>query len=111
VSSQDIVDALDEVRAELDLVQARGNNALYVVDVACTDESETTTSIDINGFTVEDGQRVRLLWVSQGERTAVIGGVRWIWAPSFTMTVVCTDSAGNTTTVTVEPSLVPPNVQ
>jgi hypothetical protein len=41
----------------------------------------------------------------------VIRGVRWIWAPSFTMTVVCTDAAGNTATVTVEPSLVPPSVQ
>jgi hypothetical protein len=91
------------VHAELDLIDGQGQHGLFEVDVTCEDESETTTAIDINGIEVEAGQQVELYVAGGPQRYRWIRGTLRIWAPSFEMTVTCTDEAGNSTTVTVEP--------
>jgi pullulanase-type alpha-1,6-glucosidase len=100
-----------EAHAELDLVRGRGNNGIFAVDVTCTDRSETTLTIDINGITVAPGQEVWLTEVQQGQRSRIIRGMLRIWAPSFEMTATCTDAAGNSTTVVVKPGFVPARVE
>jgi hypothetical protein len=90
--------------ATLDPIRVLGNRVgLFEVSVICTDESSTTTTIEINGVDVEDGQRVWLYTTGGRQRNQVIGGVLRIWAPGFEMSVTCVDEAGNETVVTVEP--------
>jgi pullulanase-type alpha-1,6-glucosidase len=100
------------VEASLDLIHERGTNGVFDVSVTCTDDrSAVTIEIDINGVEVDDGTRVFLITSGGPQRWRQIGGETWIWAPTFIMTVRCTDEAGNTTVVVVEPDLTPPGAQ
>jgi hypothetical protein len=89
-----------EARADLDRVLRLGRNAgVYVVVAECTDDrGDVTTAADINGVPVEDGD-IAFLFEHHRRRSIVTGnGVVFTWAPRFTLTVTCTDAAGNTTT-------------
>ena len=98
---------LDVRGAELDPIQAGAKQGKFTVKVSCTDNvtEECELSADINGVPVSDGDVVQLV-VNPGKQTVetVPGtGVLKIKAPSFVLAVTCTDEAGNSTTVTVEP--------
>ncbi len=96
-----------EVSAELEPIQTGAKQGKFTVKVSCTDNvtEECELSADINGVPVSDGDEVQLV-VNPGQQTVetVPGtGVLKIKAPAFALTVTCTDEAGNSTTVTVEP--------
>jgi len=78
--------------------------AWFTVHYSCTDaDPDTTVVADINGAPVENDQEVRLIhhpnrtdYVQKGNRLDIYG-------QEFLLTVTCTDSSGNSTTVEVIP--------
>ncbi|MEA2023050.1 MAG: pullulanase-type alpha-1,6-glucosidase [Actinomycetota bacterium] len=78
--------------------------AWFTVHFSCTDaDPDTTTVADINGVPVEDGQDVRL--IHHPSRTDHVQKKHRldIYGQEFLLTVTCTDSSGNSTTVEVIP--------
>ncbi|MCP4304150.1 MAG: ExeM/NucH family extracellular endonuclease, partial [bacterium] len=95
-----------EIDAEFDTIYAGYHTGYYTVDFSCTDDVDPNPSCDatINGIDVDDGQRVFLIksgWGQPWHRH--VGSTLYIKDRSFTLTVVGTDTAGNTTTETAEP--------
>jgi hypothetical protein len=85
--------------------QLTGSNNVGVFEIsfACQDnDPEATTVADLNGIPVENGQLVRLIENPGKPWWKWIEGILNIKAPEFTLTVTCTDRAGNTTTVTTQ---------
>ena len=97
-----------EVEAETTQLSGSNNVGDFEISFSCSDDDpETVTVADINGIPVEDGQVVRLIENPGKPWVKWIKGVLNIKAPSFTLTVTCTDRAGNETTVTVVPEFEP----
>jgi pullulanase-type alpha-1,6-glucosidase len=102
------VDPVDDttppvVIAELVPDRVTPKSGTFRVVAECVDDrpGETITSILLNGQPVVDGELVHL-HVDKRSRALRIPGL-WrlhLWAPTFTLTVSCTDAAGNTTTST-----------
>ena len=100
------------VSAALVPLQVGTSQGKFRVEISCTDNvtEQCATEADINGVPVEDGDVVQLV-VRPGDTEVkrVRGsGVIKIFAPSFTMTVTCSDEAGNSATVTVTPQFKAP---
>ena len=90
--------------AELHRVLRIGNDAgIFLVDARCSDDrGDVTTTADINGVPVDDGD-VAVLVRQRRSRSLTAPGIVFIWGPSFALTVTCTDLAGNTDTATATP--------
>ncbi len=95
------------VSAKLVPIQVGAKQGKFRVDIECSDDVTENCLVvaDINGVPVADGDVVMLV-VNPGPQKVERSpgtGVITIKAPSFTMTVTCTDEAGYSTTVTVAP--------
>ncbi|HYO85985.1 MAG TPA: alpha-1,6-glucosidase domain-containing protein, partial [Dermatophilaceae bacterium] len=95
------------VSAALAPLQVGAKQGTFRVEIDCRDNvtQDCLTEADINGVPVQDGDVVQLV-VNPGKQKVQLPkgtGVIRIKAPSFTMTVTCTDEAGNSATVTVKP--------
>ncbi|MCP3994790.1 MAG: ExeM/NucH family extracellular endonuclease [bacterium] len=80
---------------------------LFKVDFSCVDlvDPDPDCVADINGITVEDGQKVFLIksrWGSPWSK--MIGNTLFIKDRDFTLTVTGTDQVGNEATATAEPA-------
>ncbi|MEA3510950.1 MAG: pullulanase-type alpha-1,6-glucosidase, partial [Actinomycetota bacterium] len=93
-----------EVAASIVMERGGPTVAWFTVYFSCSDaDPDTTVAADINGVPVESGQEVRLIHhpvrtdhVQKGNRLDIYG-------QEFLLTVTCTDSSGNSTTVEVIP--------
>jgi pullulanase-type alpha-1,6-glucosidase len=94
-----------EIDAELVPLDVFRRTGRFEVDYSCTDDRDPdpVTVADLNGIEVEDGTRVFLITTQHKQRHRWVEDTLFVWAPSFELTVTCTDEAGNTATVTVEP--------
>ena len=78
--------------------------AWFTVHFSCSDaDPDTTVVADINGVPVEDGQEVRLIHHPNRTDHVQKGNRLDIYGQEFLLTVTCTDSSGNSTTVEVIP--------
>jgi pullulanase-type alpha-1,6-glucosidase len=95
------------VDAELVPIQVGAKQGKYTVKVSCTDNvtADCVLEADINGVPVADGDVVQLIVQPGSQSVDVVPGTgsTRFRAPDFTLTVTCTDEAGNTTTETVTP--------
>jgi hypothetical protein len=103
---------LDEVPPEasagLKRIWATKKFGTFRVRAVCTDNvpEGLVTSADINGVPVEHGEVVKLYTKKWGRQLVFTWPAKWpvrIWARDFTLTVTCTDAAGNETVATAEP--------
>jgi hypothetical protein len=104
-AAQDVVPPT--VGAELVTVLSGAKRGVFRVVATCSDDvtEQCVVEADINDVPVEDDDVVWLV-VHPGPQSvqSVLGtGVIRIKAPRFTLTVTCTDEAGNTTTRAVTP--------
>jgi hypothetical protein len=95
------------VGAELVPIQSGAKQGKYRVVATCSDDvtEQCVLEADINGVPVEDGDIVQLVVNPRPREVETVPGtglVR-IKAPEFTLTVTCTDEAGNTATEEVVP--------
>ena len=100
------------VSAALVPIQTGAKQGKFTVQVSCTDDvtKDCALKAELNGVPVKNGDVVQLV-VNPGKQTVQTNpgtGVITIKAPSFTMTVTCTDEAGNSSTVKVTPQFVAP---
>jgi len=100
------------VSAALVPIQTGAKQGKFTVQVSCTDDVTKDCALKavLNGVPVKNGDVVQLV-VNPGKQTVQTNpgtGVVTIKAPSFTMTVTCTDEAGNSSTVKVTPQFVAP---
>ncbi|HYN35169.1 MAG TPA: pullulanase-type alpha-1,6-glucosidase, partial [Ilumatobacteraceae bacterium] len=92
------------IDAALVRLASLGNNGVFRVEVACTDDrGSTTTTSDLNGYAVDDGDIVALFKAGGKPRSIVVHGIRFIWARAFELSVTCRDAAGNVVTTTITP--------
>ncbi|MEN8238021.1 MAG: alpha-1,6-glucosidase domain-containing protein, partial [Actinomycetota bacterium] len=78
--------------------------AWFTMSYSCSDaDPDTTTVADINGVTVVDGQLVRLIHHPNRTDSVQHENRLDIYGQDFLLTVTCTDSSGNATTVEVVP--------
>ena len=92
-----------EVESSATQLTGSSNVGLFEIAFACEDnDPEATTVADLNGIPVESGQVVRLIENPGKPWSKWIEGILNIKAPGFTLTVTCTDRAGNSTTVTTQ---------
>jgi uncharacterized protein len=94
------------VTAEFDKLLVGFTTGLFKVDFSCVDDADPDPTCvgDINGISVEDGQKVFLVQTRYGRSWhRQIGSVLYIKDSSFTLTVTGSDEAGNAATVTAEP--------
>lgn len=93
------------VEAEFDRIWATRRIGRFVVDYSCVDDIDAnpTCEGDINGISVDDGQRVFLIKARGSTWHRMIGSTLFIKDSSFLLTVVGTDASGNTATTTAEP--------
>jgi hypothetical protein len=97
-----------EVTAEVTQLTGSNNMGLFEIGFTCRDDDpDAVTVADLNGIPVENGQIVRLIENPGSQWAKEISGTLNIKAPTFTLTVTCTDRAGNETTVTVIPEFHP----
>ncbi|MEN8114542.1 MAG: alpha-1,6-glucosidase domain-containing protein, partial [Actinomycetota bacterium] len=83
--------------------------AWFTVHFACTDaDPDTTVVADINGVPVEEGQVVRLIHHPNRTDHVLKDNRLDIYGQEFLLTVTCTDSSGNSTTVEVVPDFLQP---
>jgi hypothetical protein len=75
------------------------------VQWTCTDAvGVVTQAATLNGITVTKGQTVVLIEQRRGPtRSRLVRGVLIVMAPSFKLSVTCTDAAGNARTATAVP--------
>jgi pullulanase-type alpha-1,6-glucosidase len=93
-----------EVEAGTEVQRGGPQVAWFTVHFSCTDaDPDTTTVADINGVPVEDGQTVRLIHHPSRTDHVQKGNRLDIYGQDFLLTVTCTDSSGNSTTVEVTP--------
>lgn len=92
-----------EVTAGTEIQRGGPKVAWFTVHYACADP-DTTTVADINGVPVEDGETVRLLYHPQRTDHQQKKNRLDIYGQAFLLTVTCTDSSGNSTTVVVVPT-------
>jgi hypothetical protein len=95
------------VTAELVPIQSGAKQGKYRVVATCSDDvtEQCVVEADINGVPVEDGDIVQLV-VNPGRQkveTVPGTGLLKIKAPEFTLTVTCTDEAGNVASEEVTP--------
>ncbi len=93
--------------AELKPIWVGTKAGWFRVQVDCTDNvtRDCRSEADLNGVEVADGDLVALI-VKPGrtkETTDRRTGIHWFYAPSFELTVTCTDDAGNSATATATP--------
>jgi hypothetical protein len=96
------------VGAELVALQSGAKQGKYQVVATCSDDvtEQCVVEADINGVPVADGDIVQLVINPGRQKVETVPGtglVR-IKAPDFTLTVTCTDEAGNTATQEVTPA-------
>jgi pullulanase-type alpha-1,6-glucosidase len=73
----------------------------FQVGAACTDNrGVVTTDASLNGFAVDDGDLALLITVKRGSSHVPTRWFDIFKAPSFELTVTCTDEAGNVSTAT-----------
>ena len=91
--------------ADLDQTgRIKGTSSSFFVVANCTDDNPgaALVSADINGISVEPGQKVQLA-LSNKSSVSNRKGKLSIKAPSIELTVQCIDAAGNTSTATAAP--------
>ena len=92
------------VTAELEPRAVGGRSGVFIVRAACADDvssgDDLTLEADVNGVPVEDGDRMILIVDPRRNQVVRLGTVIIMRAPAFTLTVTCTDAAGNTATAT-----------
>ena len=103
-----------EASAELERLRGNKRSGVYRVHAMCTDNvpEGVMTTADINGVPVEDGDVVKLYKKNWDEQKVFTNPSKWaarIFARDFTLTVTCTDAAGNEATATAEPVFAKPN--
>jgi len=79
----------------------------FLVEFSCSDACDanpTVTSATLNGIAVSNGQVVELELEDDGQEVEFEDGVLEIEAPSFLLTVQCTDGAGNVGMATATPT-------
>ena len=94
-----------EVTAELAPIRVLRRAGSFRVFYSCTDDRDPSPTVVayLNGVDVADGTRVFLFTTRRRTASLWVGRTLFVWAPSFELTVTCTDAAGNSTTTTVEP--------
>ena len=103
--AEDDGDAEDDDDAEDEGDVGDDDDAFKVV-FGCSDLCDadpTIISADINGVPVTNGQTLELVVDEDAQTVEVDDGVVTISAPSFVLTVTCTDASGNVGTATVSP--------
>ena len=103
-----------EAGAELERLRGNKRSGVYRVHAMCADNvpEGLMTTADINGVPVEDGDVVKLYKKNWDEQKVFTDPGKWaarIFARDFTLTVTCTDAAGNEATATAEPVFAKPN--
>ena len=92
--------------AGLDQVgRIKGTSSDFIVEASCTDDNDGVTldSAEINGVSVQDGERVRLVISSREKNPSYRKGKLKIQSASIELVVSCVDAAGNTGTATIMP--------
>ena len=100
-TSPTVIVALERV-GEIDDDEGR----FRVVIISCIDNydpSPMITSVTLNGISVSNGQIVKLELDDDDQEVEVDDGTLEIEAPSFLLTVTCTDASGNVGTGTATP--------
>jgi hypothetical protein len=85
--------------------ESEGDGPAFTVRWTCTDAvGVVTQAATLNGITVTKGQTVVLIEQRRGPtRSRLVRGVLIVMAPSFKLSVTCTDAAGNARTATAVP--------
>jgi pullulanase-type alpha-1,6-glucosidase len=92
------------VNVEISFDHGGPDVAWFVVSFSCSDADPVTTTVaDINGVPVVDGQMVRLIHHPNRTDSVQKKSRLDIYGAEFLLTVTCTDSSGNSTTVEVVP--------
>ncbi len=96
-----------EVTAELTPIQSGAKQGKFTVVASCSDDvtEQCDVQAEINGVPVSDGDVVQLVVHPEPQTAETVPGtgVIKIKAPEFTLTVTCTDEAGNVSTQEVTP--------
>ena len=91
--------------AAFDLISSpNGKIGWFRVVAECEDDRGVVTTVaTINGYSVENGDKVLLITKPHGNRRVTTPWFTIFTAPSFELIVTCTDAAGNTATASAAP--------
>ncbi len=89
--------------------EVEDDEGLFQVVFSCSDKCDASprSTANINGVVVSNGQIVKLELEDEKQELEVDDGRLEIQAPSFLLTVSCTDASGNSSTATVTPPFAP----
>lgn len=83
------------------------DEGFFQIQFSCSDvcDANPTASATLNGIPVSNGQIVKLELEDddEGQEVEIVDGILEIEAPSFTLTVTCTDASGNVGMATATP--------
>ena len=95
-----------EASAGLEQVgRIRGSSSDFIVEASCTDDNDGVelVSAEINGVSVENGERVQLVLSNREKAPKYHKGELKIQSASIELAVTCMDAAGNLDTATAMP--------
>jgi hypothetical protein len=96
---------LDPPTAALTLIRPKTTavGGKYQVEYACSETAPNLVSATINGYDVINGQNVNLI-VNEKESPRIVNGVLvWLFAPEFSLDVICADDDGNEVSISIAP--------